>query len=42
MKNLLLAALSALAISCVSLVAVHAQDDPEVRKELEAQYKSKT
>ena len=39
MKNLLLTALSALMISCLNLVAAHAQDDPEVRKELEAQYK---
>lgn len=39
MKKLLLAALSALMMSCLNPVAVHAQDDPEVRKELEAQYK---
>src|SRR5918911_1704223 len=39
MKKLLLTTLSVLAISSLNLVAVHAQDDPEVRKELEAQYK---
>src|SRR3954447_14407902 len=39
MKNLLLNALSALMICCLNLVAAHAQDDPAVRKELEAQYK---
>ncbi|MDQ3818134.1 MAG: nuclear transport factor 2 family protein [Acidobacteriota bacterium] len=39
MNKLLVAVLSALIISCLNLVAVHAQADPEVRKELEAQYK---
>src|SRR5918912_2257907 len=39
MKKLLLTALSALMISCLNPSAAHAQDDPEVRKELEAQYK---
>ena len=39
MKKLLLISLSALITSCLNLTAVHAQDDPEVRKELEAQYK---
>jgi opacity protein-like surface antigen len=38
MKKLLLTALSALMISCLNLAA-HAQDDLEVRRELEAQYK---
>ncbi|HYY93814.1 MAG TPA: hypothetical protein VE713_04805 [Pyrinomonadaceae bacterium] len=39
MKRLLLGALWVLIVSCVNFMAVHAQDDPEVRKELEAQYK---
>jgi hypothetical protein len=38
MKKLLLTVLSALMIGCINLAA-HAQDDPEVRRELEAQYK---
>jgi hypothetical protein len=38
MKKLLLTALSALMIGCLNLTA-HAQDDPEVRRELDAQYK---
>jgi hypothetical protein len=38
MKKMLLAALSALIISCLNLLAVRAQDDIDVRKELEAQY----
>lgn len=39
MKKLLLTALSALMIGCLNLVTAHAQDDPEVRRELDAQYK---
>jgi len=39
MKKLLLIALSALITCCLTPAAVHAQDDPEVRRELEAQYK---
>ena len=39
MKRPLLTALVVLAISCLALVAVHAQDDPDVRKALEARYK---
>jgi hypothetical protein len=39
MKKLMLLALSALMFSCSILLPVHAQDDAEVRKELEAQYK---
>ena len=39
MKRLLLIALSALITCCLTPAAAHAQDDPEVRKELEAQYK---
>src|ERR1051325_6939686 len=39
MKKLLLAALSALIISCLNPVSVRAQGDTDVRKALEAQYK---
>ncbi len=39
MKKLLLTALSALMIGCLNLATARAQDDPEVRRELEAQYK---
>jgi hypothetical protein len=39
MKKLFLTSLWVLVISCLNVVAAHAQDDPEVRKELEAQYK---
>ncbi len=39
MKQLLLITLSTLILSCLTLVAVRAQDDADVRKELEAQYK---
>jgi hypothetical protein len=39
MKKLLLTSLSALIISCLNPVSVRAQDDTDVRKELEAQYK---
>jgi ketosteroid isomerase-like protein len=40
MKKLVPTVLSALIISCPHLVAARAQDDTEVHKELEAQYKS--
>ena len=39
MKRLFLFVFSALITGCLSLAVVRAQDDPEVRKELEAQYK---
>ncbi len=39
MRKLLLISLSTLISSFLSLAGVHAQDHPEVRKELEAQYK---
>src|ERR671939_1840786 len=39
MKKRLLIALSALIVSCLNLPKAHAQDDPVVRKELEAQYR---
>jgi len=39
MKRQLLIVISALLFVCLDLAAVHAQDDLEVRKELEAQYK---
>lgn len=39
MNRLLLTALSALMASCLNLVTACAQDDTDVRKELEAQYK---
>lgn len=37
--RLLFKTFSVLMIGCLGLLMVHAQDDPEVRKELEAQYK---
>ena len=39
MKRLLLITFVVLVTGCLNLTAVHAQDDPQVRKELEAQYK---
>src|SRR5215813_7617488 len=38
MKKLLLNVFSALFIGCLNAAAIHAQADPTVRKELEAQY----